>query len=232
MGKCGCVGSLLPVSTQLSWRPVHGNTRAALDTTTPQINEASHILLWFDNQSQNITGEMCPKYHGKCVHWVGLNYCKKCFAQKNWVTTGFLIFTIFWCIFRFFWYFGRDVGCLTIALMENSNLARSKKLYLWNQKVPRVLRMRSISRPFTNIIFATQRRKAVKSLTEVQTFLISLPKNLFTGSRLEICLSGQPENFPVMHHVKSVGFGIPAVTVGCPRIGPFIVRIKNKDPCF
>ena len=84
--------------------------------------------------------------------------------------------------------------------------------------------MRSFSRPFTNIIFATQRRKAVKSLTEVQTFLISLPKNLFTGSRLEICLSGQPENFPVMHHVKSVGFGIPAVTVGCPGIGPFIVR--------
>ena len=84
--------------------------------------------------------------------------------------------------------------------------------------------MRSFSRPFTNIIFATQRRKAVKSLTEVQTFLISLPKNLFTGSRLEICLSGQPENFPVMHHVKSVGFRIPAVTVGCPRVGPFIVR--------
>ena len=56
--------------------------------------------------------------------------------------------------------------------------------------------MRSFSRPFTNIIFATQRRKAVKSLTEVQTFHISLPKNLFTGSRLEICLSGQPENFP------------------------------------
>ena len=159
---------------------------------------------------------MCP------LGWFKL--LQKCFAQKNWVTTGFLIFTIFWCIFRFFWYFGRDVGCLTIALMENSNLARSKKLYLWNQKVPRVLRMRSISRPFTNIIFATQRRKAVKSLTEVQTFLISLPKNLFTGSRLEICLSGQPENFPVMHHVKSVGFRIPAVTVGCPRVGPFIVR--------
>ena len=82
MGKCGCVGSLLPVSTQLSGRPVHGNTRAALDTTTPQINEASHILLWFDNQSQNITGEMCPKYHGKCVHWVGLNYCKSILPRK------------------------------------------------------------------------------------------------------------------------------------------------------
>ena len=137
---------------------------------------------------------MCP------LGWFKL--LQKYFAQKNWVTTGFLIFTIFWCIFRFFWYFGRDVGCLTIVLMENSNLARSKKLYLWNQKVPWVLRMRSISRPFTNIIFATQRRKAVKSLTEVQTFHISLPKNLFTGSRLEICLSGQPENLPVMHHVR------------------------------
>ena len=94
MGKCGCVGSLLPVSTQLSGRPVDGNTRAALDTTTPQINEASHILLWFDNQSQNITGEMCPKYHGKgrwkCVHWVGLfHYCKKSFLSRKMSHSGF-----------------------------------------------------------------------------------------------------------------------------------------------
>ena len=94
MGKCGCVGSLLPVSTQLSGRPFHGNTRAALDTTTPQINEASHILLWFDNQSQNITGEMCPKYHGKgrwkCVHWVGLfHYCKKSFLSRKMSHSGF-----------------------------------------------------------------------------------------------------------------------------------------------
>ena len=94
MGKCGCVGSLLPVSTQLSGRPVHGNTRAALDTTTPQINEASHILLWFDNQSQNITGEMCPKYHGKgrwkCVHWAGLfHYCKKSFLSRKMSHSGF-----------------------------------------------------------------------------------------------------------------------------------------------
>ena len=90
MGKCGCVGSLLPVSTQLSGRPVHGNTRAALDTTTPQINEASHILLWFDNQSQNITGEMCPKYHGKCVHWVGLfTIAKSLFYPEKMSHSGF-----------------------------------------------------------------------------------------------------------------------------------------------
>jgi len=56
------VGPLLPVSAQLSDRPWLGNTRLAL-ATTPQINGPSHILLWFDNQPQNITGEMCPKYH-------------------------------------------------------------------------------------------------------------------------------------------------------------------------
>jgi len=119
MGKCGCVGSLLPVSTQLSGRPVHGNTRAALDTTTPQINEASHILLWFDNQSQNITGEMCPKYHGKgrwkCVHWAGLfHYCKKSFYPEKWVTAVFwrddYISTKFGCILRFVGS-RRDVDC-------------------------------------------------------------------------------------------------------------------------
>ena len=124
MGKCGCVGSLLPVSTQLSGRPVHGNTRAALDTTTPQINEASHILLWFDNQSQNITGEMCPKYHGKgrwkCVHWVGLfHYCKKSFLSRKMSHSGFsgamiiLVLTVdaSWCSVGS----RRDVDCLLPA---------------------------------------------------------------------------------------------------------------------
>jgi len=124
MGKCGCVGSLLPVRTQLSGRPVHGNTRAALDTTTPQINEASHILLWFDNQSQNITGEMCPKYHGKgrwkCVHWVGLfHYCKKSFlSRKNESQRVFwrddYISTKFGCILRFVGS-RRDVDCFLPA---------------------------------------------------------------------------------------------------------------------